>query len=133
VPTKQGQRESGDDHTSTEQPKQRGNLIMSKKATQGKPGTKALREIAKLQKSTNLLIPRAPFLRVVREIIYEVASENFRVTTMAVEALREAAESYLTGTFEDAYLLAIHAKRVTLFPRDIQLLVNLRRENDIRA
>ena len=52
---------------------------------------------------------------------------------MAVEALREAAESYLTGTFEDAYLLAIHAKRVTLFPRDIQLLINLRRENDIRA
>jgi len=65
VPTKQGQRESSDGHTSAEQPRARGNLIMTKKATQAKPGTKALREIAKLQKSTNLLIPRAPFLRVV--------------------------------------------------------------------
>lgn len=65
VPTKQGQRESTDAQTSAEQPRQRGNLIMSKKASQAKPNTKVLRDIAKLQKSTNLLIPRAPFLRVV--------------------------------------------------------------------
>jgi histone H3 len=51
-----------------------------------------------------------------------------RFTVMSLEALREAAESYLVCTFEDAYRLAIHAKRVTLFPRDIELVLSLRRE-----
>lgn len=90
--------------------------------------TKILRNIKHLQRTTNLLIPRAPFLRVIREIIMVHTDETMRITTMAVEALREAAESYLVGTMEDAYQLAVHAKRVTLMPRDIQLIVSLRRQ-----
>ena len=57
-----------------------------------------------------------------------LVGDNFRITAMAVEAIREAAESYLVCTMEDAYQLAIHAKRVTLFPRDIELVVSLRRD-----
>jgi histone H3/H4 len=53
---------------------------------------------------------------------------EYRLTTMAAEALREAAESYVVGVLEDAYQLSIHAKRVTLFPRDIQLVIQLRRD-----
>jgi histone H3/H4 len=51
-----------------------------------------------------------------------------RVTESAVEALREASESFLTSMFEDSYMLALHAKRVTLFPRDINLLLHLRKD-----
>lgn len=58
----------------------------------------------------------------------QIANENFKITAMAVEAIREAAECYLISTMEDAYSLAIHAKRVTLFPRDIELVVHLRRD-----
>ena len=47
---------------------------------------------------------------------------------MAVEALREASECVLTNLFEDAYLLSLHAKRVTLFPTDIALVLSLRRD-----
>jgi histone H3/H4 len=57
-----------------------------------------------------------------------MGGDDIRITTMAVEAIREAAESYLVCTMEDAYSLAVHAKRVTLFPRDIALVVGLRRE-----
>ena len=55
-------------------------------------------------------------------------SRDLRITSMAVEAIREAAECYIVSTMEDAYLLAVHAKRVTLFPRDIELVIGLRRD-----
>lgn len=58
----------------------------------------------------------------------EFTQDSYRITAMAVEALREAAEWYLVATMEDAYQLAIHAKRVTLFPRDIELVIQLRRD-----
>ena len=62
-------------------------------------------------------------------MIYETTnSPNYRVTEAAVEALREAAESMLVSVFEDSYLLAMHAKRVTLFPSDLNLLLRLRSE-----
>lgn len=51
-----------------------------------------------------------------------------RITEMAVEALREASECLLTSIFEDSYLLALHAKRVTLLPRDMALLLDLRHD-----
>ena len=88
-----------------------------------KAGVKALREIRKLQNSTELLIPTTPFTRVVREIAQDVSNsiEGVRFKADALAALQVAAEDYLTGLFEGSQLLAIHAKRVTLMPRDMQL------------
>lgn len=75
-----------------------------------KPGTVALREIRKFQKTTTNLIPRAPFLRLVKEIVEEMKS-NLRFQSVAVEALREAAEAYIIGLLNDSYECSIHAKR----------------------
>ena len=86
-------------------------------------GVKALREIRKLQNSTELLIPTTTFTRVVREIAQDVCNsiEGIRFKADALAALQVAAEDYLTKLFEGSQLLAIHAKRVTLMPRDMQL------------
>eukprot|EP00878_Enallax_costatus_P001822 GHUV01001980.1.p1 GENE.GHUV01001980.1~~GHUV01001980.1.p1 ORF type:complete len:152 (+),score=34.47 GHUV01001980.1:239-694(+) len=90
-----------------------------------KRGTVALREIKKYQKSTELLIRKAPFQRLVREIC-EVFKQDFRFKPSALEALQEAAEAYLIGMMEDSNLCAIHAKRVTIMPKDMQLARRLR-------
>ena len=83
-------------------------------------GTVALREIRKYQKSTDLLIRKAPFQRLIREIAQDYETD-VRFQSTAVLALQEAAEMYLIGLFEDTNLCAIHAKRVTIMPKDIQL------------
>ncbi|MHA1681422.1 MAG: histone H3 [Promethearchaeota archaeon] len=98
-----------------------------KKPHRYKPGTVALREIRKYQKSTDLLIRKLPFQRLVREIAGEFKSE-LRFQSNAVLALQEAAESYLVGLFEDTNLCAIHAKRVTIMARDIKLARRIRGE-----
>lgn len=85
-----------------------------------RPGTVALREIRKYQKSTDLLIRRRPFIRLVREIIEDFVN-NFRCQSTAILALQEAAESYLVKLFQESNSCAIHAKRVTIKPQDIQL------------
>lgn len=92
-----------------------------------RPGTVALREIRRYQKSTDLLLRKAPFQRLVREIMQDMKSD-MRCQSTAVLALQEAAESYLIGLFEDANLCAIHAKRVTIMPKDIQLARRIRGE-----
>ncbi|MQL90834.1 hypothetical protein Taro_023437 [Colocasia esculenta] len=86
-----------------------------------KPGTVALREIRKYQKTWSLLIPAAPFIRVVREITGYYSHEVSRWTPEALVAIQEAAEAFLVHLFEDANLCAIHAKRVTLMQKDWQL------------
>ena len=94
-----------------------------------RPGTVALREIRRYQCSTDLLIPKLPFARVVREQFmkwYSGAGGVERWQAEALLALQEAAESYLVQLFEDAYLCAIHAKRVTLARKDIQLARRIR-------
>jgi histone H3 len=85
-----------------------------------KPGTVALREIRRYQKSTDLLIRKAPFQRLVREIAQDFRS-HLRFQSSAVMALQEASESYLVRLFENTNLCAIHASRVTIEPKDIQL------------
>ena len=100
-----------------------------KKPHRYKPGTVALREIRKFQKSTELLIRKLPFQRLVREIATEYKSD-LRFQSQAVLALQEAAESYLVGLFEDTNLCAIHAKRVTIMPKDIQLARRIRGERN---
>lgn len=91
-------------------------------------GTRVLREIRKYQKSTELLIKKLPFQRLVREITFDLfgSSSNFRFQTAALGALQEASEAYLVSLFEDSNLCAIHAKRVTVMPKDIQLAQRLR-------
>ena len=85
-----------------------------------RPGTVALREIRRYQKSTELLIRKLPFQRLVREIAQDFKTD-LRFQASALMALQEAAEAYLVGLFEDTNLCAIHAKRVTIMPKDIQL------------
>jgi len=99
-----------------------------KKPHRFRPGTVALREIRKFQKSTDLLIRKLPFQRVVRDIASDYKSD-LRFQASAVLALQEAAESYLVGLFEDTNLCAIHAKRVTIMPKDIQLARRIRGEH----
>ena len=79
-----------------------------------------LREIRRYQKSTDLLIRKAPFQRLVREIAQD-RKIDLKFQSTAVLALQEASEAYLIGLFEDTNLCAIHAKRVTIMPKDIQL------------
>ena len=98
-----------------------------KKPHRYRPGTVALREIRKFQKSTDLLIRKLPFQRVVREIAQQFKSD-LRFQSQAVLALQEASEAYLVGLFEDTNLCAIHARRVTIMPKDIQLARRIRGE-----
>jgi histone H3/H4 len=81
-------------------------------------GTVALREIRRYQKSTDLLIRKLPFQRLVREVAQEEQPswnrQDYRFQSTAIEALQEAAETYLVSFLEDTNLCAIHAKRVTI-------------------
>ncbi|KAL9311849.1 putative transcription factor Hap3/NF-YB family [Arabidopsis thaliana] len=83
--------------------------------------------IRKYQKSTELLIRKLPFQRLVREIAQDFKTD-LRFQSHAVLALQEAAEAYLVGLFEDTNLCAIHAKRVTIMPKDVQLARRIRGE-----
>ena len=98
-----------------------------KKPKRFRPGTVALRQIRKYQKSTELLIRKVPFGRLVREIAQDFKAD-VRFQSAAVGALQEAAEDYLVGLFEDTQRCAIHAKRVTITPRDMQLARRIRGE-----
>jgi histone H3 len=96
-----------------------------KKPHRYRPGTVALREIRRYQKSTDLLIRKMPFQRLVREIAQNFKSD-LRFQSPAMLALQEAAEAYLVGLFEDTNLCAIHGKRVTIMPKDMQLARRIR-------
>ena len=98
-----------------------------KKPHRFRPGTVALREIRRFQKSTELLIRKLPFQRLVREIAAEFRND-LRFQSSAVLALQEASEAYMVGLFEDTNLCAIHAKRVTIMPKDMQLARRIRGE-----
>ena len=91
-----------------------------KKPHRYRPGTVALREIRRFQKSTELLMKKLPFARLVREIAQDFKS-NLRFNPDALLALQEATESFMVGLFEDSNRCAIHGKRVTLMTKDIQI------------
>jgi histone H3 len=94
-----------------------------------RPGTVALREIRRYQRSTELLISKLPFQRVVRETVQDLESHlNLRMQASAMLALQESAESYLVGLFEDTNLAATHAKRVTIMLKDMKLARRIRGE-----
>ena len=90
-----------------------------------RPGVRALKEIRRLQKTTDLLIRRAPFMRLIKEISQDF-KHDVRWTGRAAEALQEATESWLVELFELSNLTAIHAKRVTIKHTDMQLVKKIR-------
>jgi histone H3 len=92
-----------------------------------RPGTVALRQVKKLQKSTELLIAKAPFSRLVREIA-EGHKAGLRFASSALAAIQEATEAFVISLLSDANLTALHANRVTALPRDLQLVRRLRGE-----
>ena len=98
-----------------------------KKAFRFRPGTVALREIRRYQKGTELLLRKAPFQRLVREIAVS-GKEGLRFQSSAVLAIQEATEAHMVNLFADTCLCAIHGRRVTIMPKDIQLARRLRGE-----
>jgi histone H3 len=101
--------------------------MVPKRPHRYRPGTVALREIRRFQKSTELLLRKLPFQRLVREVAQDFKSD-LRFQSSAVEAIQTAAEDYLVSLFEDTNLCAIHAGRVTILPKDIQLARRIRGE-----
>lgn len=99
-----------------------------KKPRRYRPGTIALREIRKYQMSTDLLIRKLSFQRFVKELVCGLGWKELRFQSTALLALQEASESYLVGLFEDTNMCAIHAKRVTIQPKDMQLARRIRGE-----
>ena len=85
-----------------------------------RPGTVALREIRKYQKSTDLLIRKLPFQRLVREVVQQI-SPGMKLQSTAILALQESSESFLVSMFEDVNVCVIHGGRVTIQPKDIML------------
>eukprot|EP00804_Cyclotella_cryptica_P019864 CCRYP_017033-RB/>CCRYP_017033-RB protein AED:0.06 eAED:0.06 QI:0/-1/0/1/-1/0/1/0/139 len=98
-----------------------------KKPHRYRPGTVALREIRKYQKSTDLLIRKLPFQRFLREVTQDFRGDMRYIAT-ALAASQEASEAYLIGLMEDTNLCAIHARRVTIMPKDMHLSRQIRRE-----
>ena len=106
-----------------------GKSVRSKKSSKGsarrkrrfRPGTVALREIRKYQKSTKLLIRKIPFQRLVREIVYKMKDKDFKFQSTALLALQEASEGFLVNMFDQCNHIAIHGKRTTVMVKDIRL------------
>ena len=90
-----------------------------------RPGEKALKEIRKFQRSTDLLIHKLPFTRLVKEITFTF-HHSLQWQGIALEAIQHAAEDYIIGLMGDANLSALHAKRVTIMPKDLQLARRIR-------
>ncbi|KZF21312.1 histone-fold-containing protein [Xylona heveae TC161] len=103
-------------------------LPRHQKTRRYKPGTLALKEIRRYQRTTDLLLLKLPFSRLVREIALTqlTSGEMLRWQSHAIQALQEAAEAFLVHLFEDTNLCAIHAKRVTIMQKDIQLARRIR-------
>lgn len=115
----------------------RATIGLSKKSSSGgsikrqrlRPGERAIREIRRYQRSTDLLIRKLPFQRLVRQIVEDdsdLSRMKLRFQGTAMLALQEASEAYLVGVFEDANDCALHAKRVTVMPKDMQLAMRIR-------
>lgn len=99
----------------------------SQKKRRYRPGALALKEIRFFQQTTRMMLPKRPFFRLVREIAETLVIDcSLRWQVGALEALQEASEAYLVDLFENANLVAIHSRRVTVCPRDMQLVRRIR-------
>lgn len=103
--------------------------IVQQKKRRFRPGTRALMEIRKYQKGTELLLRKLPFHRLIREIAQDYKND-LRFQATALEALQELTEAYIISLFEDTNLSAIHGKRVTIMPKDVQLTRRIRGERN---
>lgn len=119
-------RQSGTISSSSRTPKE---APVRKKKRRMRPGEGALREIRRYQHTTDLLIRRLPFARLVREIQQGLTNRQYSWQASAILALQEASEAHLIGLFEDCNLCAIHGKRVTIMPKDMQLARRIRGQN----
>lgn len=93
------------------------------------PGTVALREIRRLQKTTYRLTPRSTFRRQLFDILSKLdvdEAPQMRISSLAVTALQDALEAYLIGILEDAHMMALHSRRVTVMQKDIDIAVKIR-------
>ena len=98
-----------------------------KKPHRFRPGTVVQREIRRYQKSTEMLIRKLPFQRLVKGIAHDIKART-RFQASAVLALQESSEAYLVGLFEDTNLCAVHGKRVTIMQKDVVLARRIRGE-----
>eukprot|EP00543_Licmophora_paradoxa_P006617 CAMPEP_0202458772 /NCGR_PEP_ID=MMETSP1360-20130828/27977_1 /ASSEMBLY_ACC=CAM_ASM_000848 /TAXON_ID=515479 /ORGANISM="Licmophora paradoxa, Strain CCMP2313" /LENGTH=139 /DNA_ID=CAMNT_0049079485 /DNA_START=31 /DNA_END=450 /DNA_ORIENTATION=+ len=103
-----------------------GEPVRKRRKRRMRPGERALKEIRQFQSSTDLLLRRLPFARLVRELQIGMTRVEYRWQGTAILALQEAAEAHLVSLFEDANLCAIHGKRVTVMPKDMQLARRIR-------
>lgn len=95
-----------------------------------RPGTVALREIKRYQKTADFLLPRAPVQRLIRSISTGIDPE-LRFRSEALAAIQEAAESYIVGLFEDTTLCAVHARRTTIMQKDMALARRIRGDKNM--
>ncbi|KAM9201173.1 histone H3-like centromeric protein A [Dugong dugon] len=111
----------------TPSPPRRGPSLGTSSRRPGQRRPRVLKEIRKLQKSTDLLLRKRPFGLLAREVCaIFTRGVDFNWQAQALLALQEAAEAFLVHLFEDAYLLSLHAGRVTLYPKDVQLARRIR-------
>ena len=103
-----------------------------KKPHRYRPGTVALREIRRYQKTTELLLRKKSFYQLCREMVQDFAVD-MRYQSSSILAMQEATEAYFAGLFEDTNLVAIHTRRVTILPKDIQLVRRIRNEDAVSA
>ena len=97
----------------------------AKKPSKFRPGTVAIRDIKRYQKGTEMLLRKLPFQRLVREIA-QTSKDGVKFAASAVLAMQEATEAHMINLFADTCLCAIHGRRVTIQPRDLQLALRLR-------
>ena len=100
-----------------------------KKSRRYRSGTVALCEIRHYQKSTELLCRKLPMSRLIREIAQDIKTD-LRFQSSTIAALHEAVKAYLVELLEDTNLCCIHAKRVTIMPKDMQLAHRIRKERE---
>jgi histone H3 len=97
-----------------------GVVAQQKKKHRWRSGTVALREIRRYQKSTDLLLPKLPVQRLIREIAQD-CKNDLRFTRDALEAAHTAVEQYITEVFDRTQIACIHAKRVTITDKDMKV------------
>jgi histone H3 len=90
-----------------------------------RPGTVAAREVHKFQKTTNLLIRKAPFQHLVRKIALKFGKSDLQMQSTAVLALQEAAEYFMVDVFNNTNLCTVHGKRVTIKLKDLVLACHI--------
>lgn len=88
-----------------------------------------MKEIARLRRTTEPVIPKLPFARLIREILLEYSHRELRITPESLQCLQESAEIFAVQLMEDAYRCTLHRDRLTLMPKDMKLAMMLRKDS----